>query len=156
MVIIAKIVSGGQTGADRAALNWAINQDIPHGGWCPKGRKALDGPLDARYLLKETPSANYLQRNEWNVRDSDGTVVFTLADEVTGGSKKTISFAMKLNKPWLHLHPGLTTPAELLASFIREHQIHILNVAGSREAKEPGIYDWVKGVFLILRDEARD
>jgi Circularly permutated YpsA SLOG family len=101
------IISGGQTGADRAALDWAIKHNLAHGGWCPKGRKALDGPLDARYQLKETPSAEYLERTEWNVRDSDATVVFTLAKKATGGSRKTISFAKKHKKPCIHLHQGI-------------------------------------------------
>src|SRR5262249_54793182 len=73
------IISGGETGADRACLDWAIENGIPHGGWCPKGRKATDGELDSKYRLKETPSEKYLERTEWNVRDSDATVVFTLA-----------------------------------------------------------------------------
>jgi hypothetical protein len=72
MAGIEKIVSGGQTGADRAALDWAIEHDISHSGWCPRGRKAEDGPIDAKYQLQESPSSNYPQRTEWNVRDSDG------------------------------------------------------------------------------------
>ena len=83
---ITKIISGGQTGADRAGLDVALAHDFPHGGWCPKGRKAEDGPIDAQYELTETPSANYLQRTEWNVRDTDGTIVFTIAKEITAGS----------------------------------------------------------------------
>jgi len=89
MALIIKIVSGGQTGADRAALDFAIEHGIPHGGWCPKGRQAEDGPIDGRYQLKETPTSDYAQRTEWNVRDSDATVLFSLAPELTGGSKKT-------------------------------------------------------------------
>lgn len=88
-VSISKIISGGQTGADRAALDFCIENGFPHGGWCPKGRKALDGPLSENYHLSETPSANYLQRTEWNARDSDATVIFTLGDAVTGGSRRT-------------------------------------------------------------------
>ena len=76
---LKKIISGGQTGVDRAALDFAIEHDIPYGGWCPKGRKAEDGPIGSRYLLKETPTSTYPQRTEWNVRDSDGTVIFSLA-----------------------------------------------------------------------------
>jgi len=76
---IEKIVSGGQTGADRAALDWAITHGIPHGGWCPKGRRAEDGPMDGRYQLQKTPTANYVQRTEWNARDSDDTVVFSIS-----------------------------------------------------------------------------
>ena len=68
MAVPTKILSGAQTGADRAALDWAIFRDIPHGGWCPKGRKAEDGKIPPHYQLTETPSASYLQRTEWNVR----------------------------------------------------------------------------------------
>lgn len=82
-----KIVSGGQTGVDRAGLDFAIALGIPHGGWCPKGRKAEDGPIDNRYQLQETPRADYLQRTEWNVRDNDGTVIFTVNATLSGGSK---------------------------------------------------------------------
>jgi Circularly permutated YpsA SLOG family len=85
-----KIVSGGQTGADRAGLDWAIKNGIQHGGWCPKGRRAEDGPIDAKYQLQETPSSNYPQRTEWNVRDSDGTMIFSIGEYLTGGSLKTI------------------------------------------------------------------
>jgi hypothetical protein len=81
-----RIVSGGQTGADRAALDWAINAGLEHGGWCPKGRKAEDGVIRPQYVLKESSSANYVQRTEWNVRDSDGTVIFSLAEHLSGGS----------------------------------------------------------------------
>lgn len=141
------IISGGQTGADRAALDFAIKHGIPHGGWCPKGRRALDGTLDAKYQLKETPSDDYLQRNEWNVRDSDATVVFTLAEKITGGSLKTVEFTKKLGKPLLHLHPGLLDPAGELVAFMEQHSVKRLNVAGSRESKEPGLYEWVTRVL---------
>ena len=96
------IVSGGQSGADVAALDWAIAHMVDHGGWCPKGRRSEDGPIPPHYLLMETPQANYLQRTEWNVRDSDATVIFTLTDVLDGGSKRTAQFADKLHRPWLH------------------------------------------------------
>lgn len=150
--MIEKLISGGQTGADIAALDVALRFGFPHGGWCPKGRRSLEGPIPARYQLQETPSANYLQRTEWNVRDSDGTVVFTLAGTVTGGSLRTIEFARKRGKPCLHLsrEPGLIgyrNRSELLQEFVREHDIRLLNVAGSRESKEPGIHQWAMGVL---------
>ena len=128
-----KIISGGQTGADRAALDWAIFRDIPHGGWCPKGRKAEDGKIPPQYQFTETPSASYLQRTEWNVRDSDGTVIFTVAAELAGGSKRTADFAKKHCKPWLHLSKrgSYESASERLLTFIRENNIKILNVAGS-------------------------
>jgi hypothetical protein len=146
--MIFKLVSGGQTGADIAALDIALQYDLPHGGWCPKGRKSLEGPIPAKYQLVETPSASYLQRTEWNVRDSDGTVVFTLAKEVSGGSLRTIGFAKKHRKPCIHIpKEGSVFPADTLRYFVERHRIHTLNVAGSRESKEPGIHDWVMGVL---------
>lgn len=146
--MIKKLVSGGQTGADRAALDIAIRHGFSHGGWCPKGRKAEDGPLGGQYLLTETPSASYLQRTEWNVRDTDGTVVFTLSKEVTGGSLRTIEFARKHRKPCAHIsRAGNYQPAEALQRFVAEHGIKVLNVAGSRESKEPGLHQWVIDVI---------
>jgi len=120
--VLEKIVSGGQTGADRAALDWAIEHGIPHGGWCPKGRRAEDGPIAGRYQLKETPSANYVQRTEWNARDSGGTVVFSMGEILTGGSQKTVELA-------------------------RQHRRPVLNVAGPRASKEPEVGAFVKAVL---------
>ena len=112
--MITKLICGGQTGADTAALDVALRHAFPHGGWCPKGRKSEDGPIPLRYLLTETPSASYLQRTEWNVRDTDGTVVFPLASTVTGGSLRTIDFAKKHEKPWIHINRTNYRPAEEL------------------------------------------
>ena len=147
--VIEKLISGGQTGADIAALDVALKHGFPHGGWCPKGRKSLDGPIPACYNVFETPSDSYLQRTEWNVRDTDGTVVFTLASEATGGSLKTIGFARKHKKPCIHIprSGGNYDPAAVLLRFVEEHQIKRLNVAGSRESKEPGIHGWVMQVL---------
>ena len=150
---ITKIVSGGQTGADRAALDWAIERGVPHGGWCPKGRKAEDGPIDGRYQLQETGSVDYLKRTEWNIRDSDGTVIFTMRSELTGGSKRTAGFAVKHRKACLHLHAGETVEhcAQRLAEFIRANGIRILNVAGSRGSKEPEVGAIVRAVLDATR-----
>ena len=109
-----KIVSGGQTGADRAALDWALAHGMECGGWCPKGRKAEDGPIDRKYPLKETPSAAYVQRTEWNVQDSDATVLFSIEPTLTGGTKKTMDFARKHKKPRLHLCAGDHAAADKL------------------------------------------
>jgi hypothetical protein len=144
---LKKIISGGQTGVDRAALDFAIDHGILHGGWCPKGRKAEDGPLAARYLLTETPTSSYPQRTERNVRDSDGSVIFSIASILTGGSKKTIDFAIKYRKPWLHLHKGGASPELAVLKFIREHKIATLNVAGPRASKEPEAGAFVKRVL---------
>lgn len=144
-----KIISGGQTGADIAALDWALENSLPHGGWCPQGRRMEAGSIDAKYQLSETPSDKYLQRTKWNVRDSDGTVIFSLENTLTGGSKKTVQFAIKLKKPWLHISQEL--PLEQVVSalqeFITQNDIQILNVAGPRASKAPGISPFVKTVL---------
>jgi hypothetical protein len=131
------LVSGGQTGADQAGLDWAIAHGVRHGGWCPKGRKSEDGPLSEVYQLTETPSASYLQRTEWNVRDSCATLVFTLTDKLEGGSKRTAEFAERLGKPWLHVRPGVHP--KYVARFLARHAVTTLNVAGKRESGAPGI-----------------
>lgn len=136
-----RIVSGGQTGADRAGLDWAIRHGIPHGGWCPKGRKAEDGPIDDRYQLVDTPTDVYSERTEWNVRDSDATLIFTPEITLDGGSKNTAEFADRHGRPWLHIHPG-TSPLDI-ARFLRKHQPVTLNIAGKRGSMAPGIEDWV-------------
>ena len=144
-----KLVSGGQSGADIAALDFALEHGLPHGGWCPRGRKSEDGTIGVRYKLKETPNADYVQRTEWNVRDSDGTVVFSIANVLTGGSKKTVELAHRHHKPLIHIarDGGLASPEEDLMRFIRQHEIQVLNVAGSRASKEPEIYEFVKHVL---------
>ena len=125
------IVSGGQTGADRAALDWAIERAIEHGGWCPRGRRAEDGVIAARYRLRETPSDRYEQRTQWNVRDSDGTVILTLAPTLTGGSRTTAEWAESLGRPCLHVS--------------READgVRVLNVAGPRASGEPDVGAFVR------------
>jgi hypothetical protein len=145
---IEKIVSGGQTGADRAALDFAIWHNIPHCGWCPKGRLAEDGVIDRRYQLQETSTKNYPERTEKNVQQSDGTAIFTISDKLTGGSKKTAQYAAKHGKPWIHLHSRACHNKPLmLLNFVSENSIKVLNVAGSRASKESSIYQVVKHSF---------
>ncbi len=142
-------ISGGQTGADRAGLDAAISEGIPHGRWRPKGLRSLDGPLDSKYLLTETPSQGYPQRTEWNVLDSDGAINFTLLSVVSGGSLKTRTLAEKHQKPFLHVNQPTVQPETVMEEFIARHSIRSLNIAGSRESKEPGLYEWV---LAILKD----
>lgn len=142
-----KIVSGGQTGADRAALDWALSHNLACGGWCPKGRKAEDGNIDPKYPLKESSSASYLQRTEWNVRDSGATVIFSIAPTLSGGSKKTVDFARKLNKPCLHIHPAMTDAPQTLKTFLEENAIEVLNVARPRVSKEPRVAQFLIQTF---------
>jgi hypothetical protein len=102
--------------------------------------------IGGQYQLVETPSASYLQRTEWNVRDSDATVVFTIAPMLTGGSKRTAEFAEKHRKPWIHLAQRSSSyeiPALKLQRFVEENGVQVLNVAGTRASKEPGLWKWV-------------
>jgi hypothetical protein len=143
--VLKKIISGGQTGANSAALDFAIWHDLPHGGWCPKGRLCENGTINPQYQLKETSTKNYPQRTEKNAQDSDGTVIFTMSSKLSGGSKKTAELATKHHKPWIHLHPRTHYEPELpLLEFLSEHNIETLNVAGTRASKEPDVYKFVK------------
>jgi len=174
----AQIVSGGQTGVDRAALEVALELGIPCGGWCPKGRLAEDGPISSRYPLQETPSDIYAQRTEWNVRDSDGTLVLTRG-RPSEGTAFTIEIAARLKKPYLIIDldapssptnctpsPREFTPSPLAGEgwgegmnrgqdwgsifldWLKVHNIRVLNIAGPRESKCPGIY---KDTMKVLR-----
>lgn len=148
MLSIEKIVSGGQSGADRAGLDWAIARGIPHEGWCPAGRKAEDGPIDSSYRLRETPATGYITRTKWNVRDSDATVVFSLTAELSGGSLATKRIAERLGKPCLHLSQAATAePALALRKFVEENFVAILNIAGPRASGEANIADFVEQVL---------
>jgi hypothetical protein len=144
------IVSGGQTGADRAALDFAIRAGMPHDGWCPRGRLAEDGSLDARYLLRETPTTNYAERTAWNVRDSDVTVVFTLQKALSGGSRLTAELAESLGRPLQHLcaaEHGPLEAAAILRQFLAATKATRLNVAGPRASQEPEIAAYVDAVL---------
>lgn len=143
---IERILSGGQTGADRAALDWAIARGIAHGGWCPRGRRAEDGPIAPRYALIETPSRAYEQRTRWNVRDSEGTLIVSRSPTLTGGSAFTARCAERLAQPCLHAHPGADDP-QTIRAFLERHRIRTLNVAGPRASTDPQIYDYVTEVL---------
>src|SRR5690349_3289616 len=127
---LRRIVSGGQTGADRAALDWAIARGVPHSGYCPKGRLSEDGVIPDRYALTELGSMSYLARTEKNVRESDGTVIFTLSEKLAGGPKRTAEFAEAHGKPCLHIWhtPRLEIAALALRAFVVDHRIQVLNV----------------------------
>ncbi len=133
------MISGGQTGVDRSALDVALELGMPAGGWCPKGRKAEDGSLSSRYPLTETPSEQYWQRTEWNVRDSDGTLVLTRGAPAEG-TAYTIEVARKMGKPCLVLDLSEEPSESVVQAWADEHKVRVLNVAGPRESKCPGIY----------------
>ncbi|MHB1035337.1 MAG: putative molybdenum carrier protein [Pirellulales bacterium] len=147
---VRKIVSGGQTGVDRGALDAAIELGLPHGGWCPRRRRAEDGPIPARYLLTETDSPEYRVRTERNVLDSDGTLI--LARGVpTGGTELTRQLAETHAKPCLIV--DLNQPPALAAvrRWLKRNRVAVLNVAGPRESQSPGIgaqaTEFVKTLF---------
>ena len=150
---VRKVVSGGQTGADRAALDVAIELGMPCGGWCPKGRKAEDGPIPNKYPLQETPSGDYVQRTEWNVRNSSGTLVVTRG-KPTGGTAFTIEAAKRYKKGLLAVdfeeYKSLEDMANEVRSWLIEQNIQILNVAGPRKSKDPQIYIIVRSVLLSV------
>jgi len=140
--MISKIVSGGQTGVDRAALDAAIRLGIPHGGWIPKGRLAEDGPIPETYSMRETRTAEYTERTERNVRDSDGTLLITRG-KPTGGSEYTRDTARRHGRPFLHMDLNRMPAFEAalaISRWVAENSIRKLNVAGSRASKDPGIY----------------
>ncbi|HEX5471276.1 MAG TPA: putative molybdenum carrier protein [Lacipirellulaceae bacterium] len=153
------IISGGQTGADRAALDFAMAQGIPHGGWCPRRRRAEDGVIGRQYNLRETPSGHYAQRTEWNVRDSDATVLFTIDPKISGGTRLTHELALRLGKPVLHLSRDdlarqlsasqdlVAIAAAMLTLFLKEHRVRTLNIAGPRASQEPEIASFVAQVM---------
>ena len=147
---IVRIVSGGQTGADRGGLDAALALGIEHGGWCPAGRRAEDGRVPPVYVLRETTSAEYAERTRANVRDSDGTAVFTRGAP-KGGSALTLRAARGIGKPVLHVDLAKLdgeAAAERVRGWCAEGSIAVLNVAGSRESKAPGIGDEVRRVLL--------
>ena len=156
--MIEKIISGGQTGADRAALDVAIKLGITHGGWIPKGRITEEGPLPEKYQMQEMPTESYAARTEQNVIDSDGTLIICRG-KPTGGSDYTREMALKHKKHLLHIDLNLTTSfdaASLVNSWIKLHRIKILNVAGPRASKDPNIYvdafrilEWAFKIYRI-------
>jgi hypothetical protein len=155
--IFEKVVSGGQTGADQGALDAALELGHPCGGWCPKGRKSEDVPIPDRYPLLEHSSGQYQDRTEANVRDSDGTLIFTYG-RPTGGTRLTLELARKLDKPYLvfdlDFDPVNVDP-EKVWNWGWEHEVFILNVAGPRESKQPGTQILVKAIVGRILEFAR-
>ena len=147
--IFSKIISGGQTGVDRAALDVALELGIPCGGWCPKGRKAEDGTIDPKYPLKETKSAKYQFRTEANVMEADGTLVLT-SGTPTGGTAFTVQVALKHKKPYLVIDLKRKPNPSTARDWVNLLKIGVLNVAGPRESKIPGIYEMAKKLLMQI------
>ena len=144
------IVSGGQTGADRAALDWAIQNGHPHTGHCPAGRRAEDGRIPAKYKLSETDSPSYSCRTHMNVEFADATLILSDNPEISGGTLLTLEHARKTEKPHLLVTPeNLSQAPLLLRQFIEHRKVQVLNVAGPRASSSPTIY---KITFDLLQN----
>ncbi len=148
------IVSGGQTGVDRGALDAAIHLGIPHGGWCPGGRKAEDGKIPAKYNLKEMATRYYWKRTEQNVLDSDGTLIFP-GEKKSKGTALTIRLAKKHNKPVAIIPLDSPDTTSTMLAWLRTTQIKVLNVAGPRESGSIGISATTKRFLINALNQAR-
>tara|TARA_R110000868_G_scaffold2930_6_gene19989 strand:- start:39139 stop:39621 length:483 start_codon:yes stop_codon:yes gene_type:complete len=138
--MLRKLISGGQTGIDRGALDAALSRAFPCGGWCPRGRRAEDGPIPARYPLTELDSANYLDRTRRNVAEADATLILAHGP-LSGGTKATEKHARKTGKRFLTLDLDGVSAAQAVAricAWIETERIGVLNVAGPRESSRPG------------------
>jgi hypothetical protein len=151
-VRLIRIVSGGQTGVDRAALDAAMQAGLEVGGWCPRDRRAEDGSVPLKYPLKETAARTYAVRTEWNVRDSDGTLVLVL-NEITSGTRLTVNAAQAHDKPLkieylqdgapvglLREENSLPDQVNSVVDWITRHRIQVLNVAGPRGSSSKDLY----------------
>ena len=147
-----KIISGGQTGADRAALDAALARGGEAGGWCPKGRLAEDGIIDDRYPLTETSRRDYAQRTRFNVRDSDATLIVARRP-LTGGTALTERLALACGKPCLVVHPDHTPDAVAVCrNWVERHGVRILNVAGPRHSTTNSAYTDARRIMDALLD----
>jgi len=138
-MILNKIVSGGQSGVDRAALDVAMQLGMPCGGWCPKGRLAEDGEIPARYQLQETPSSKYQVRTDWNIRDSDATMILNLG-RLEGGTALTGVLAKSYGSPCIVIDLESPPDTEQLFTWLKENMVSTLNIAGPRASKSPDAY----------------
>jgi hypothetical protein len=147
---IRKVTSGGQTGADRAGLDFGLANRIPIGGWCPQGRRAEDGVVPTRYPLQEHPQHSYQPRTIQNLQEADFTVIFAKTP-LSPGSRFTLNQCQRLGKRhvWLHNFPDVEADAKLLRVALQTFD-GVLNVAGSRESKCPGIHQHVLRVLQII------
>ncbi|MBT8398865.1 MAG: putative molybdenum carrier protein [Rhodothermia bacterium] len=146
---ISKIISGGQTGVDRAALDVAIATGLESGGWCPAGRRAEDGSIPERYQLEETPTSDYGQRTEWNVRDAGATLILAGREPLTGGTELTLRLAESYSRPVI-VSNVFDDDAEEVRGRLSRLGVSVLNVAGPRESEVPGIYRAAKAYLLEL------
>ncbi len=139
LMVVCKIVSGGQTGVDRAALDVALEWGLERGGWCPRGRLAEDGRIPDEYPLQETLTADYAERTKLNVRDSEGTLILTVGPPI-GGTLYTIECARQLRKPYYVVDLLQNSGVDEMRQWCTDNQITVLNVAGPRQSESPQGY----------------
>ena len=148
-----KIISGGQTGVDRAALDVALKHRIPCGGWCPEGRTDEEGKIPDRYPMTELKKGGPTERTEQNVRDSDGTIVIFF-HELSGGTAHTVGCCIEQQQPHRLIDAAKYSPedaATLMVAFVFDHDIEILNIAGPRASEWAGGYDYaLRAVDVLL------
>jgi hypothetical protein len=156
---LSRVVSGGQTGVDRAALDAARAAGLAIGGWCPRGRRAEDGRIPPEYPLEETPSPRYPERTGWNVRDSGATLVLARGAP-RGGSALTVRLAEAAGRPLLVVDLAVAPDPAAVVGWLAAHLVEVLNVAGPRESENPGIgaqaRRFLEAVFALLREGESD
>lgn len=145
--IVDRIISGGQTGVDRAGLDAAMESGIPVGGYCPEDRLAEDGAIPAKYPLTELASGGYPARTEKNVMEADGTLILNVG-ELSDGTRYTLDCALKHGKPYLVVQLDNNPGTVMVIRWLEGHSIRILNIAGPRESKHPRAYDMA---YMFLR-----
>ena len=139
-----KIVSGGQTGVDRAAFDVALRHGIKCGGWCPAGRLDEFGKIPDHYPVQELKGGGFRERTLQNVKDSDGTVVI-YPEELRGGTEQTVRFCVELPRPYQMIDASKISAqgaAKVITDFVGENKIGILNVAGPRQSEWPEGYNY--------------
>ena len=147
-----KIISGGQTGVDRAALDVAFKRGIECGGWCPTGRLDEFGRIPNQYPLQELEVGGFTERTLQNVKDSDGTVII-YPGKLSGGTEQTVRFCVEQPRPRELIDASKVSAedaATLISDFVRKHKIEILNVAGPRQSEWPEGYDYASRVLEIF------
>ncbi len=146
-----RVISGGQSGVDRAALDVALELGLPCGGWCPAGRRAEDGPIPLRYPLQETESADYTERTRRNVVGADATLILS-RNALSGGTLLTVQIAGESDKPCLVVDLRRPWQAAQVGLWLQACAVTCLNVAGPRESTAPGIYalagDYLRAALL--------
>jgi hypothetical protein len=154
-MLLKKIISGGQTGVDRGALDAAIALGMVHGGWCPQGRQAEDGRIPDCYLLEETDSPDYPVRTERNVLESNATLIF-YRGQLSGGTLLTFRLAEEHERPCLAVDLDSPIPPGEIRKWLEEHGVEVLNVAGPRESQSPGISQSARDFMVRLLETRKN